>query len=523
MRAAWPDQGLALRATGQRDNNTFPRLPGCADVVRFPVPLQALVDLVGEPQQGELAQRRQVADAEIVGEGRVDLLGLVNVAVCHPGDAVPPALFRGRVVSAVSFWLGRISYSAYLFHIVVVMAVKPRVADWPLVAQLALYLALVCALSTVFWRGFERPILARRPGYAPRTLIRRFAPLSPASGRRDSPPLPLAGEGWGEGTPLRPSPTSLALALALSGAGALAREAFMGDRPYVFYPSLVAAAILAMALAERAERFAGGLGTAARALFLFALALPIADALYRSSTGVPIVGSMTAPTYSYRAARENPAAFAMWWFYYLSEWIRDDGVRGATRSQIRRRSFPSSWFPGAAATCSTRRSGSTPPASAGRRSRPTRTAGSVSSRSANSQTFGPTLRDGEKPWPELLQALFAQHASCGRTVEVVNAERKPIARRQSRAHAARRPAAEARPYSLDPRHERPACARPQAGGGAERARRGPRASALIGRAALTIERAVHDWRARRRRAPSRRRRSPMRRSRRAATPRPIAS
>src|SRR5579872_3446314 len=40
------------------------------------------------------------------------------------------------------------------------------------------------------------------------TLIRRFAPPSPASGRRDSttadkalgaPPRPLAGEGWGEG------------------------------------------------------------------------------------------------------------------------------------------------------------------------------------------------------------------------------------------------------------------------------------------------------------------------------------
>ena len=72
-----------------------------------------------------------------------------------------------------------------------------------------------------------------------------------------------------------------------------------------------------------------GFGAAARTLFLFALALPVADALYRSSTGVPIVGSMAAPTYSYRAARENPAAFAMWWFYYLNEWIRDDGVRGA--------------------------------------------------------------------------------------------------------------------------------------------------------------------------------------------------
>ena len=38
-----------------------------------------------------------------------------------------------------------------------------------------------------------------------------------------------------------------------------------------------------------------------------------------------------------------------------------------------------------------------------------------------SQTFGPTLRDGEKPWPELLQDLFDRHASCGRGVEFINA------------------------------------------------------------------------------------------------------
>ncbi len=100
-------------------------------------------------------------------------------------------LFKGRVVSAVSFCLGRISYSAYLFHIVIVMALKPRIADWPLVAQLALYVALVCALSTVFWRGFERPILAAAAGLcAARTLIRRFAPPLPQAGERDSPPSP---------------------------------------------------------------------------------------------------------------------------------------------------------------------------------------------------------------------------------------------------------------------------------------------------------------------------------------------
>ena len=88
--------------------------------------------------------------------------------------------FRGRVASAVGFWLGRISYSAYLFHIVIVMAMKPMIADWPLLAQLALYVALICAFSTVFWRGFERPILAARPNYAPSALLSpQASPIGP--------------------------------------------------------------------------------------------------------------------------------------------------------------------------------------------------------------------------------------------------------------------------------------------------------------------------------------------------------
>src|SRR5271165_1488429 len=89
------------------------------------------------------------------------LFGMAGVAFFLQADEA----FRGRLISAFSFWLGRISYSAYLFHILVVMALKPRIADWPIALQLALYLAIVAAFSTLFWRGFERPVLAARPEY----------------------------------------------------------------------------------------------------------------------------------------------------------------------------------------------------------------------------------------------------------------------------------------------------------------------------------------------------------------------
>ena len=88
-----PDQRVALGAAGERDDHPLPCLPGALDAVRGPVGLQALVDLVGQPQQGQLTQRGQVPGAEVVGQRRVDLLRRIDVAVRHPA----PQRLRGHV------------------------------------------------------------------------------------------------------------------------------------------------------------------------------------------------------------------------------------------------------------------------------------------------------------------------------------------------------------------------------------------------------------------------------------------
>ena len=59
----------------------------------LPVVVELVVDAVGHPQQGQLAQGRQVAGPEEVAEGGVDALGRVDVAV---GQA--PAQRLGRHV-----------------------------------------------------------------------------------------------------------------------------------------------------------------------------------------------------------------------------------------------------------------------------------------------------------------------------------------------------------------------------------------------------------------------------------------
>ncbi|MGH6798542.1 MAG: acyltransferase family protein, partial [Roseiarcus sp.] len=213
-------------------------------------------------------------------------------------------LFRGRVVRGASFYLGRVSYSVYLFHLIIIMALKPRLASAPLFLQLAIYVLAILGFSTLFFAGFERPILMARPYYgaARRAAMGVVAP--PGEPRR-----------------LRPSLLALALGLAALGLAALARNAFMANAPHAFYPLLLATAVLVLALGARARPHSTGAGAvAARAFLLFALALPFADGLYRHSTGLPLTATVAEPTYSYRAAHANPAAFATWWFYYLHEW-----------------------------------------------------------------------------------------------------------------------------------------------------------------------------------------------------------
>jgi peptidoglycan/LPS O-acetylase OafA/YrhL len=388
-------------------------------------------------------------------------------------------LFRNRVVRGASFYLGRISYSVYLFHLIIIMALKPMMAAAPLVLQLAVYVLAILALSTIFFAGFERPILAARPYYG--------------GARRAG-----AGIAAPQGGPrrFRPSLLAIALGLAALAAGVLARNAFMADNPYAFYPLLAATAVLILALAETTRLHGtGAVAVGARAFLLFALVLPFADALYRGSTGLPLVATTAEPTYSYRAAHANPTAFATWWFYYLNEWIRDDGIRAAIDGPDPQKKLPFVLVPG----------------SSGRMFDTTIRINNFGFRGPDlprdkgdafrivalgeSQTFGPTLRDGEKPWPELLQDLFDQHASCGRKIEVVNAGTEAYTL-ENNLERMRRDLLPLKPDLILSTHGMNGFLQ----GGLRRVPEPnepgvrPRASALIGRAVLTIERAAHDWR-----------------------------
>jgi len=71
------------------------------------------------------------------------------------------ALRTNNTCQLVGQWLGRISYSVYLFHLLVIMLVFPNSSAVVLPA----YLVFLIVLCVGFYVLFERPILATRPGY----------------------------------------------------------------------------------------------------------------------------------------------------------------------------------------------------------------------------------------------------------------------------------------------------------------------------------------------------------------------
>lgn len=75
---------------------------------------------------------------------------------------------KRKRLAAFSRYLGGISYSVYLFHILLIMLLKPKLQNVDLIWQLLAYLSCLVVLCSLFWIYFEKPILAARPKYRAR-------------------------------------------------------------------------------------------------------------------------------------------------------------------------------------------------------------------------------------------------------------------------------------------------------------------------------------------------------------------
>ena len=85
------NQRLPLGTTGEGDDDALPRLPLRVDPLLSTIMTERAVDLVGEPQKGKFAERREVSEAEVVRQCRIDSLGRIDPARRQP---VPKGLRR---------------------------------------------------------------------------------------------------------------------------------------------------------------------------------------------------------------------------------------------------------------------------------------------------------------------------------------------------------------------------------------------------------------------------------------------
>jgi peptidoglycan/LPS O-acetylase OafA/YrhL len=74
-------------------------------------------------------------------------------------------LFYTRTMKLVCKYFGQISYPIYLFHLVILYVLArfltPHNEPW----SFLWFAAAVVSFATIFYYGFERPILASRPRY----------------------------------------------------------------------------------------------------------------------------------------------------------------------------------------------------------------------------------------------------------------------------------------------------------------------------------------------------------------------
>jgi peptidoglycan/LPS O-acetylase OafA/YrhL len=92
------------------------------------------------------------------------------------------AIQRVPALGWLGRYLGRVSYSTYLFHVILIELIGAALPMIGAIAQLALFLTTLFGLTTLFYLYFERPILATRPRYEvrPPAVIDAFNVAAPA-------------------------------------------------------------------------------------------------------------------------------------------------------------------------------------------------------------------------------------------------------------------------------------------------------------------------------------------------------
>jgi lysophospholipase L1-like esterase len=321
-------------------------------------------------------------------------------------------LFVGNAAK-IGIFLGHISYSVYLFHLLVAMTIKPELTGLDITLQIAIFVGLLVCLTSVIWLYIEKPILAARPKYD-------RGGMSFHQTVDNAPPA---------------APNSL-VAAAASAIFAFAFSfycfaAYQGNHQGTFYLTFIAASASALVATSRIR--IPGITSVFLTLFFFSILLPPADYIFRKSNAAVFVSTSAVaslpsssptqikPAYSFKSGKTDPEAFHAWWAHYVDEWLKLGGGKGATEKTDPKGLLPFVLIPNSSARFfdSVIRINSL-----GFRGidfeRDKRNKFRIFAL-GESPTFGPTLHAGDRTWPEYLQGLIDTELTCDRPIEVINA------------------------------------------------------------------------------------------------------
>jgi peptidoglycan/LPS O-acetylase OafA/YrhL/lysophospholipase L1-like esterase len=314
-------------------------------------------------------------------------------------------LFVRNVPRTIGFFLGHISYSVYLFHLLLAMVIKPKLAGLDTTLQLAIFVGLLVCLTSIIWFYIEKPILAARPKYDTRETDLYQA--------LDNPP------------PTAPKflIATVTLAIVAIAFSFYCFAAYQGNHQRTFYLTLVAASAFTLLAASRLR--IASVTSVFLTLFFVAILLPPADYLFRKSNNaasLPLsLPTQVKPAYSFKAGKADPRAFHAWWAHYVDQWTKLGGGKGATEEPDPNGLLPFVLIPN----------------STGRFFDSVIRINNLGFRGIDverdkhdrfriftlgeSPTFGPTLLAGDRTWPEDLQDLIEIGLTCDRPIEVINA------------------------------------------------------------------------------------------------------
>ena len=191
---------------------------------------------------------------------------------------------------------------------------------------------------------------------------------------------------------------------------------YVGNRGASFFAGLGGAFIILLAAKRWLIRRNVSI-QAANTLILLILVLPLMDFITRPRYTLGQQPASWAKCYSYEGARKDPVAFMRWWNYYLDQWNRihpqiympdPDGI------------LPFRLIPNGRAKLF---ESDISINSHGFRGPPILEIKGETYRIVvigESTTFGCTLHDGDRPWPEWLHQIIEDRLSPRRPVEVIN-------------------------------------------------------------------------------------------------------